>query len=349
VNDLEGRTPSSARPRRRRAFRRVYFFEWFAAAQLIFLYIWFSRHGPTINSLITQNTALSIAAIGGEAIVGVLIRLAIESFRGKRKRFIRSIWNVAWMTDTLRLAVFGGVLVGVYGAIKLVVPIYNHHLYDRQLWELDRAMCGGFAPVVFTVNLFSQPRVLTFFDQAYARIFFSSLNIAFMYVMSHPSRRVRVAFSDGNALMWSIGAWLYMLVPSLGPAYFFPDVWMPIRAYMPVTNVFHAALIQNYQNMLLLMRTGSARVTYLYGVAAFPSLHVAFQTFVFFWMRRLWISGQVLFGAFSLIILIGSMITGWHYLIDGLAGIALAALSYWIPAHLWRVGRWAKLRDVIRR
>ena len=140
-----------------------------------------------------------------------------------------------------------------------------------------------------------------------------------------------------------------MLVPSLGPAYFFPDIWIPIRESMHVSNAFHAALIQNYQNMLQLMRTGSAKVTYLYGVAAFPSLHVAFQTFVFFWMRRLWISGQVLFGAFTLIILIGSMITGWHYLVDGLAGMALAGLSYCIPASRWRIRRWATLRDVIRR
>lgn len=331
----------------RGAYRRPYFFEWFAAAQLIFIYVWIGLHGPTMTSLITQNIGLSIVAIGAEAIAGVLIRLVVESFRGKRKRFLRAIWRPAWITDTIRLAVFGGILVGVYGAIKLVVPIYNHRLYDRQLWDLDAAMCGGFAPVVFVVNLFSQPRVLTFFDQAYARIFFSSLNIAFTYVMSHPSRRVRVAFSDGNAILWSLGAWLYLLVPSLGPAYFFPDVWIPIRAYMPVTNVFHAALIQNYQNMLQLMRTGSAKVTYLYGVAAFPSLHVGFQTFVFFWMRRLWTSGQVLFGAFSLIILIGSMITGWHYLIDGIAAIALAALSYWIPARLWHIRRWSELRRTL--
>ena len=31
-------------------------------------------------------------------------------------------------------------------------------------------------------------------------------------------------------------------------------------------------------------------------------------------------------------ILIGSVVTGWHYLIDGLAGIALASLCYWLFA-----------------
>ena len=43
--------------------------------------------------------------------------------------------------------------------------------------------------------------------------------------------------------------------------------------------------------------------------------------YVFLWLRRLWTWGQVMFGFFVLAILLGSMVTGWHYLIDGLAGI----------------------------
>jgi hypothetical protein len=80
------------------------------------------------------------------------------------------------------------------------------------------------------------------------------------------------------------------------------------------------------------------------GIAAFPSLHVAFQTYVFLWMRRLWTSGEVLFGIFALVILLGSMITGWHYLIDGLAGIALAVLWWGIFWRRAEVSRWLSLR-----
>ena len=64
------------------------------------------------------------------------------------------------------------------------------------------------------------------------------------------------------------------------------------------------------------------------GIAAFPSLHVGFQTYVFLWMRRLWTSGEVLFGIFVVVIFLGSMITGWHYFIDGVAGAALALGCY---------------------
>ena len=121
---------------------------------------------------------------------------------------------------------------------------------------------------------------------------------------------------------------------------------MSIRDLTPVTNVWHIKLMANYQNVLKLMRGVNAPLTFMYGIAAFPSLHVAFQTFVFLWMRRIWISGQVLFGVFTLIILLGSIITGWHYLIDGIAGIVLALICYLIFARTSKINEWMRLREV---
>jgi hypothetical protein len=43
------------------------------------------------------------------------------------------------------------------------------------------------------------------------------------------------------------------------------------------------------------------------------------------WMRGRW---RLLFGVITLIIFLGSIITGWHYLIDSIAGIILAVICY---------------------
>ena len=80
-----------------------------------------------------------------------------------------------------------------------------------------------------------------------------------------------------------------------------------------------------FTNAALLLRGGTSIVL---GIGAFPSLHVAAQMYVFLWMRRLWTSGEVLFGIFVVVIFLGSMITGWHYFIDGVAGVALALGCY---------------------
>jgi hypothetical protein len=331
----------------RRVHPRPYFFEVVIGAHLIFVYAALRMRGPDITSITNLNIVITMGTLLLEAIAGVVLRGIVETYRGKRYRFFRLIHSAGWLTDTFRLAAFGGALVGVYGAIKLLVPLYHPVLYDRQLWDLEQRMFGGYAPVVFVTNIFSNPRVLSFFDWSYARVFFASLAIAFTFFMSHPSRRVRVAFADGNAALWILGAWLYLLFPTVGPAYAFPELWIPIRESIPVTNLLHMRLMANYRNVLLLGRGISAPLTFIFGVAAFPSLHVAFQTFVFIWMRRLWISGQVLFGLFALLILIGSMITGWHYLLDGLAGIVMAIICYAIPARRWRIGEWSRLRALV--
>jgi len=64
------------------------------------------------------------------------------------------------------------------------------------------------------------------------------------------------------------------------------------------------------------------------GIAAFPSLHVAFEFLVWLWLRRVWRAGAMLFAIFTVLIFLGSVVTGWHYLIDALAGLALAFVAY---------------------
>jgi len=334
----------------RRAYRRPYFFEIFVAANVIVVYGILILRGPAVMPMTNLNVLVAAATLVAQCLLGVIVRAIVEVARGRGRRFFRVIRSQGWLTDSVRLVLAGAFVIGVYGIVKLLIPLYHPVLYDKQLWDLEQRMFGGYAPVVVVLNLFSAPRVMSFFDAAYARIFFTSLLIGPAFFLSHPSRRIRLAFANGNAMLWIVGAWLYLLIPSLGPAYAFPELWIPIRELMPVTNAFHAGLMDNYQKVLRLRGgTEAQALNFMFGIAAFPSLHVGFQTFVFVWMRRVWVSGQVLFGVFTLLIFIGSMVTGWHYLIDGLGGAALAIACYLAFAKPARVGEWFRLRSVIRR
>ena len=157
--------------------------------------------------------------------------------------------------------------------------------------------------------------------------------------------RVRLAFAAGNMFMWLAGAWLYLLIPSLGPAYRFPEIWFAHTENLGRTQFLQAMLMKNYQNLLRIWSgepAGPVRV--LFGIGAFPSLHVAFQTLVFLWMRRLWMSGQLLFGIFLVLIFLGSIVTGWHYLLDSIAGLVLAGIAFAGSMRLFRMKRWLRLR-----
>ena len=326
---------------------RPYFFEVFAVLNLALITMLAMPKGIGIvqslpKTLYSFGMPLVLQLIGG-----VLIRCGIAAVRGNLRAYWRHINTAGWWTDSLRLLFFGTMLINTYGWIKLTVPALHPRLFDRQLWDLDRVLFFGLSPNIFFLSLFSARPVLRVFDLSYAYIFLASMFVAFGFFLSDATRRVRVGFMSGIAVMWMIGAWLYMLVPSLGPAYHFPDVWFAYSDGLQKTIFLQATLMKNYQNFLRARAGADVGVNILYGIAAFPSLHVAFQMFVFLWFRRLWQTGQVLFAIFVLMIFLGSVITGWHYLVDSYAGLLLAVASYWPFARVIRLREWVRLRRAV--
>lgn len=325
----------------RRVHRRPYSFEIFTIVNLAIIVILVGH--PMILTTIPYTFASFFLTFGGYTVCGVVVRAIVAAVRKELPAYLRQIRTAGWITDTLRLLFFAAATTHAYIWIKLMVPLLNPGLYDQALWDLDQAMFLGFSPNILFLSILSAPAVLHAIDWSYANIFFASLTVAFVFVLSAPSRRLRIAFATGNTYMWIIGAWLYLLVPSVGPAYRFPDVWMPLAASLEITQNFQALLMKNYRQVLLMPSGQSKNVVIMFGIGAFPSLHVAFQTYAFLWMRRLWIYGQIVFGVFLFVILIGSVVTGWHYLIDGIAGIVLAAGSYWVASRAWRIREWRRL------
>jgi len=324
--------------------RRPYFFEVFALVNLAAIALLAWRTLPIVGSPLVHILTFSFG-LGTNALLGIGVRSVIALVRRDRAYF-RIIRTREWILDTGRLVLGGGIAITTYGWIKLVLPIVHPRLFDEALWTVDRWLFFGFSPAVFFVDLFNTGPTLRIIDQAYGNVFFASTLVAFSYFLSEPSRRARIAFANGNAVLWIAGAWLYMLFPSIGPAYRFPDIWMAHAESLRVSHRMQVMLMHNFQNVIRAAhgQAVTAPIRIVFGVAAFPSLHVGFQMYVFLWMRRLWRSGEVLFGIFVFTILLGSMITGWHYLIDGLAGMALAYLCFRIFWRKARMERWVALR-----
>ena len=272
-------------------------------------------------------------------VVGVGLRLAAGWRRRKARRLLTVFLSAKWLIDSVRLQIGLAALTHTYGWIKLLVPVLHHRLYDRELFQIDQAIFGGISPSVFLLTVFSSPPFLRFIDFTYAGVFVASLMIASTYFLSAPRARLRIAYMTSNTLLWLAGAWLYVLVPTLGPAYRFPKVWFEFADHLVTTQGLQGLLMRNYRNVLRLAEGARAPVSIYCGIAAFPSLHVAYQALVAFWARREWIYGQIVFGVLAFFILIGSMITGWHYFVDGVAGIALAFGAYRVGSRVLGVRR----------
>jgi hypothetical protein len=307
---------------------RPYFFEIFTVCNFALLLI--ALRGITRMPLRTLDSLPVSIAIGFvlQALVGAGIRLAFAARRGNARELLATYRSKDWIVDTFRLAVFGGLWAHTYSWIKLATPMLHPRLFDQQLWNLDRILCFGFSPNIFFLTLFSKPEALQAIDWIYAIGFLASVNVIGTYFASVPEKHVRIAFMNSNALLWLVGAWLYVAVPSLGPAYRFPEVWLPMARLLQRTQHFQRLLMSNYRALLSAPQRTPQAINILFGVAAFPSLHVAFQVLAFLWMRRLTKWGGIVFGSFAIFIFIGSIVTGWHYLIDGIAGAALAWMCY---------------------
>lgn len=330
----------------RRVHGRLYFFEVFTLANFALIAILAARDGLAVFRTLGLTAAMAVPSFFTHAVAGVAIRALVEAARGRGRRFLRVVGTRGWLSDTLRLIAGGWLLTHTYAWIKLTVPLFHPRLFDQELWDLDQAIGFGFAPTILLLDLFAATPALRAIDWSYANIFFASMYVSFTFFLSHPSRRVRISFMNGNALLWIAGGWLYMLVPSVGPAYRFPEIWLEHAKDLVVTQRLQAILMTNYQRVLRLAHDPSVPGIHIaFGVAAFPSLHVAFQAYIFLWTRRVWRSGEGIFALFLLVIFLGSMVTGWHYLVDALAGIALAAGAYAASARGARIRRWAALRE----
>lgn len=312
---------------------RPYFFEIFTVINLVIIQtlLWRMTRAP-ITSLFTMF-AVFVPGFAIQAAIGIGVRAAI----GPRAEYLRLIRTREWIIDTVRIVVFSALSVQTYCWIKIAIPLLHPRLFDQELWNIDRTIFFGLSPNIFFVNLFSAPAALRFIDWSYANVFYASLSVAGIFFASSPDRRIRLAFIDSNIGMWLIGAWLYVLIPSLGPAFRFPDVWLPLQPMFQNTQTLQRLLATNYTTVLG-FRTGAIKqVNVLFGIAAFPSLHVAFEVLSLLWMRRLWRYGQVVFMIFTAVIFIGSIVTGWHYLIDGIAGALLAAACYGVAVRQYTI------------
>src|SRR5262249_25056206 len=114
-----------------------------------------------------------------------------------------------------------------------------------------------------------------------------------------------------------------------------PEVFQGVLPHMPVTVAVQTAL---FRELSSLVSNPLAPRTVHYGcVAAFPSLHVALVALFAFASRpvsRSWYRINLLF---VFLMVLGSVVTGYHYLLDGIAGIALAGLCWWAGQRFTRV------------
>lgn len=234
------------------------------------------------------------------------------------------------VTDVVFLVRSGIVLVltlSVHFLLKSFIYLINPRVWDRQLDGLDQTIHLGVSPSIFLTTLLHNGLLLHFVDIVYSGLYFFIL-VAYTAILLGllPPRR-KLAFTAAFLLLWIVGMVIYIALPTWGPAFVFPDEFADTLPSMPNTATVQGVLFGEISS--LVRNPFGPRVVRFGCVAAFPSLHVAVITLFALASRtisRRWFEANIVL---LLVMVVGSVITGYHYLVDSYAGVILAGACWW--------------------
>ena len=316
---------------------RIHFFEAFAVVNAIVVLVvirirvgWIGWRA--IGATLWMGTAYTVAMILLALVFRTVQRILVD--RNVLPAFLATVRNVSPLF-LLRVLIGWSAASFGYMWLKLMIPLLRNGTYDAALWRLDILLHGGAPPARPALDLLSRFGLLFPLDTFYAS-FLGLVTIVFSWYLLDRDAAYRIRFVNGLVLVWILGAWLYLAVPALGPCYVHPGLFRPFWSDMPLARLSQVYLQHNFRRILYSRTMGMIPAPFNpgAGIAAFPSLHVATWAYYLFATARRGRWPVVVFTIMTLTTLVGPVATGWHYAVDGYAGIVVAGLSAWLGAKI---------------
>lgn len=233
--------------------------------------------------------------------------------------------------------------------LKPMIPAVNPFSWDLSLMEIDRALHGGFDSWVLLQPLLGHDSI-TFAINIFYNFWFLALFGCFTWFgFATRSSVNRTQFFLSYMLTWWIGGGLLAVAfSSAGPVYYgniglTPDPFAPLMSYLRDVDLRLPIWSLDTQQLLW---DGYVGKTAPIGISAFPSMHNASALLFALACWRKSRGLGIAFAIYTAIILVGSVHLGWHYAVDGYAGIALAALCWWLSGF---AARWFHTRPETRK
>ena len=301
--------------------------DWFVPLTLVMATeLWLARSFP-LGSLLTTY---GMCAAGAALIFafGAVIRHVVVLYRQGEQRPMERIVRGAW-ADRSRLAFIpAGLVVVTLGAcaitalksgIQAAVPFYadpalariDRLLLGQDAWRLAHSLFGwAFTPIstLYGTWLLGQTALLT------------------ALLFAAPSKFKSQALITHSLIWLLLGIAMAYACSSAGPI-FYDQIYGGTRFSGLHQLIAQSALTAGPEDYLWhLHQSGS--VQFGAGISAMPSLHVAGAT----WLALVFGSRFRRFAAlgwiYAALIYIGSIMTGWHWAMDGVVG-ASGALLLW--------------------
>lgn len=261
--------------------------------------------------------------------------------------FLFHIWNNSYRCLSSRRYVIGFLTIFIlmplfkstFASYKQSIPLIHSFSWDISLMRLDYIFHFGHHPWRLLEPMLSSPMLIRAIDILYSSWFYL-LFLSCLWMAWTPRRSLRLCYLVSTLLVWIlIGSFLASIFSSAGPCFYSHVVSTNNDPYAPLmrrlseiseltirNNGRHLHATFNQAGLWEGMITGTWGP--FGGISAMPSIHLAMAT-LYAWLAfeiRKWLGWISI--AYVVLILIGSIILGWHYAIDGYAGIILASLIW---------------------
>lgn len=222
-----------------------------------------------------------------------------------------------------------------YRNLKSVLPLLRPgDLFDAQLADVDRTLFAGSEPAALLHDLLGTGFQAHAMSGAYMLFFlFIPGTLAAALVFSRDLQG-GIFYVTAQSINWLLGAASYYMLPALGPIYYEPAAF----AHLPSSGVTRLQDILLDQRIEFLANPAAGTAQ---SIAAFSSLHVSIfftavlAAHVLGLARPLLIGAWVLFGATVL----STVYLGWHYFVDDLGGLVIAAVAVLLARSLTGLDR----------
>ena len=264
--------------------------------------------------------------------IWLVIKLHPEPIRQLERDFLT--YRV-WLMTCIIVALALPQSLQFASVMKQTIPQMMPFYADRAIADMEEALLGAAAWEM--THAFIGETITRFLDVLYGSWHIVNIGLLTWLVLT-PQKRFQVRGVLTYQLTWILlGGVLATLLASVGPCFLEvftgDDRFAPLMSRLETWNAdqpLHSFTAMGY----LLRSKGTDAVGA--GISAMPSLHVAVAFLTLLVVRnrtKNWIP-RLLAAAYFLLILVGSVHLGWHYLLDGLISIPLVALLW------WTAGKW---------
>lgn len=284
-----------------------------------------------LRSLIYAIPAL-VVALGWAMIREGRSLRSIETWRATLARFFCPGRTLAFVLLCLALPPF----MSAFVTFKASIPDVHPFALDGLFMRMDGWLHFGHQPWEILQPLLGTPPVTAAIDFTYS-LWFAVLWLTVIWQTWHGSyfSDAREQFLLAFAACWILlGVGLATLLSSAGPVYYGfvtgdAGSYGDLLAYLHSVDATRPLKAIWIQDVLWQGYVDPGNSQYGEGISAMPSLHVSMavlMALVGFRVNRI---VGLLYSAFGLLIMIGSVALAWHYAVDGYLAAVLTIVIWW--------------------